>query len=265
VKSNMDRGNHSNRFSSDRGAELGAGPEDAGNVHGHRVERINKPEQKDLLNPRNIVMPCGGPMQSGRSPMFTDAAQNRRLIIIVIIIGLLITGCVNNNNTNNVKRFSAMDGLSIANNIAQEWRNASTLYRVATSETIDKYGKATKWLYECQNKSETGCLTSELDVTVSSDFSYRTYESNSTYIFEPIQNWTIDSDNAVIISRSDKRVDQFFKMYPMTIIQQISIDGEHNESSGCQIMIEYIYPGLSPIPLRIFMDGNSGKILDIIE
>jgi hypothetical protein len=185
------------------------------------------------------------------------------LIIIILLIGLSISACTSKSPNDNIKRISAMEKLEMANSIAQNWNNTSFLIQVAGGEKMDDHGKAHGWGYTYVNNPENKNMTQSLDVIIYSNDSSTTSIHERPSINKPITNWTIDSNSAIDMAKSDNRIKSFLSNHPDSKIDRITFNSEYSRTNGCIIGIRWIEHNISPIPLSAALDGNTGQVIEV--
>lgn len=142
-------------------------------------------------------------------------------VIIIIVSAMFYVVFFNEASEEGV---TAMEGLDIAKPIAYDWNNQSELLCVNTI-TGDMEGKAVvKWRYIFADINQS----QELSVYVFPDGSTE-FENCLSYLEGTIINWTIDSDEAINISKEIDEIDYFLTKYA---------DERHIEHVNLQLYVD---------------------------
>ncbi len=146
------------------------------------------------------------------------------VVIVVALTNVLISAPLN-------ERMTAMEGLDISNEIAEEWDSTSILVAVADGEdfNVNENGKSDVWWYVYSNDPSDNHNSTNFIVKMHSDNSYTTeilMTDNMPFNHE-IEEWTIDSDEALEIAWTEPNFIEFREEYG---VGEISMGLYYNNS-----------------------------------
>jgi hypothetical protein len=139
--------------------------------------------------------------------------KNKRIIIVSIVIILVVVGILVYPlflDANEAEEgMTAIEGKVIADEVAKEWNDNATLYRVSVGEQSVPTGKAGLWQYYYRTFDKNFSADRQIVVYVYNETGVYYFplalEANDT----PIRNWEIDSDQAIDIALNNKTLSSY--------------------------------------------------------
>jgi len=190
--------------------------------------------------------------------------ESKIIIVVTIVIIMIIASIIIGTKRSN-KGITAMEGREIADNLANIWNSSAILVNVMGMGVQYSDGTCSEWGYSYSSN--------HLDVNQSKGFLITVYVNGSYITGEvehppsplSLQNWSIDSIEAVSIAKSNSEVSEFLQSYPNAKIERIVFIGENIQSNGCLMNIQWSYNAWidDPHDIRIWIDATNGDIIDV--
>ncbi|MFW6142026.1 MAG: PepSY domain-containing protein [Candidatus Saliniplasma sp.] len=207
-----------------------------------------------------------------------DKMRYIHIIVIMILLLTSLSGCIEINSDKEKETMTALQAYNIAKEIANEQYDDSILVLVGLGGYSDGKGGAYRWSFRCYSPST---LIIEDNVSYYQRMYIYVYADDNTenqtrYITKssfsnPIENWTIDSDEAVEIAKQEPQIESYLDEYPgaslgMTLKMWEKLpDGRENPNqSSATWSIGWSDSGGyfgDPAHARVFINANTGEVL----
>jgi hypothetical protein len=168
--------------------------------------------------------------------------------------------------------YTPKEGLLIANDIAQDWSENASLYKV---EAYPSYcHEITSWVYFYINSSEILNPQDELIVHVYENNSAEYYENmfyHSEYGPEYVttfSNWTVDADEAIGTIWGNNGFQSYLQQAPNPRLVSLTLivdEYDANPTWYFHFEQQYVLPvdNIFSVSSRVDIDSNTGRILNI--
>jgi len=189
-----------------------------------------------------------------------------KYILVALVVIVIVTASIGfyliKDGASDIQPVSALDKIDFANQIATDWKSDSILYAVCMQEQNNN-GEITAWRYEYYSPSTANIVNNNHTIYTCGKvylFSNGTHiikSFNSSNIY-PIDNWTIDSDDAYDIAMENSEITSFLHHEPCPFLFQLS-----NDSVRSIWQIEWCYDAGFDDPkwAEIHIDANTGEVL----
>lgn len=159
----------------------------------------------------------------------------RTILILLICISVLfvnlISGCFDSDTSKyneksaiELPKMTEIEAKEIVDNIAKDWKEESQLYTV-----IGGYEGWEFWYryYYMENNSKNISRTKLLFIFIFDNGTIgKKKESETIGLINHIENWTINSNEAMKIAKNDPDVGKFLEKYPKVAFRDIWLDME---------------------------------------
>jgi len=178
------------------------------------------------------------------------------LIILIFILSIVSFRLINDNNG-----LTAMEGKSIADNIAQDWNTSAELVTIHSIGGADNSGMCLEWRYTYANFNGSANASRALDVIVSQNGSWTINERARPPTPHRLTNWTYDSDQIVTLAKKESEIQQYLNKFPNAKIESMALSSGLNEQHTWYIL--WSDPGFmdDPHSAVIKLDANTGAVL----
>lgn len=193
--------------------------------------------------------------------------MQKKILILILVIILTIGSIFSyyfhiNDKTDGI---NAMENIETVDELATQWNSTAKLYYIIGGGEIYEDGSCDFWFYEYVTQPPDVNDSVRLSIKVYSNGTIIQTEDNRPIIFNPLENWSIDSDSAVEIAKLNEEVSNYLSKYPGAKIDRIAFVGENTRTNGCLMNIEWTDPGFADDPhsARIWIDATNGEVIDV--
>jgi hypothetical protein len=222
-------------------------------------KRIYAATRKELMEPEET--------QEGQRPARRFTARIFLYLgVIGVVVIVVLAGWVVLVNKSEPEGITAIEGLSAANNFANNWHEDAVLESVIMLTDKDQVNGSTSkgWYYTYYSPSNI----------VNYTFNYSIYETIQVYVFSnetiiseaisgggvlSITNWTIDSDDAYDIALNKQEISMFLSTYSAHI-DSFSLANIDNRTTWSISWVDWKY---NPKWASIDIDANTGEVLSV--
>lgn len=184
--------------------------------------------------------------------------RTRITIVLIIIILALVAAPGIYRIENGSGGITAMEGRLIADRIAKEWSQNATLCSIDKGSVMEGGGYFQIWGYYYLNGSSPAGETEVIGITVESNGDNSFIHNASMGNAEPINAFSIDSDNAYAIASEIPALDSFLGKNPSVEVFSLKA------SSGNAVWtIEMVETSIADRArwAQVRIDANTGDIL----
>ena len=202
--------------------------------------------------------------------------KNKKVIIITIVIVLIIVsvGIYALTQTNDAEGMSAQEAKNISDNIVQNINITLPLYRISATGSmynaypngeIDDSGNSSIWSFTYCKTNETTHVVELFEIFVFSNGSSRAVCENYSGAYfnvTPVNNWSIDSNEAFEIAKNNEAVKEFRSTYSGEYINVFALYwDEECQREVWKLTWRYEGPLDNIEQVTILIDANTGNIL----
>ena len=190
--------------------------------------------------------------------------SKKRIVIIplaiVVVIVIASVGVYLFKGEASVEGITAMENRDIADEIAQEWNSSAILVSVSSGSELSNDGRGEAWYYTYSSNNPDRTSSVGYSIKILKNTSDEAYELEHPPSYIEIEDWNIDSNEALEIGRADPTLKEWeyyerITHYSMGI--RGSTDGPYwfivfvDSNSGLSISHEY----------NMWIDATTGEVI----
>ena len=192
------------------------------------------------------------------------------LVVMLLVVVALGSGCVEDGGDSNTDNgITAMEGKEITDRIAYNWTPDAKLIGIHKGDEMVSPGKCLMWFFYYYNSSNQSLPYHYIKIEMYSNGDAISIVLNNWWFTnksKPIENWTIDSEDAYNIAINNNEIKKWLEINDKAKVEGFHLVNSYDNYTNPRwvIQIDNYEKGNDGIFATIDIDAITGEVLEVI-